>query len=955
MKPNQTISLLFKLPPIALALMLQFAPLAKVVQSTAFVSRGPLAIVLQWTVGAAALLGSCHAVSGASASITGLRQYVGNTAVGVVTTNVMGTNGVTFRWRFALSGVSIGSGDYFSATGLPPGLMIDTNLNGLGFITNSPSAIPSNSVPPGVYAVRLRADHQGCNCPVYKDVTITIAAGSGGGATPPTITAAPTNYTAITGGNAAFSVTASGTAPLTYQWRFNSSPLGGQTNASLSLVGLTSGNAGPYDVVVANSAGSVTSAVATLTVLVPPSISASPQNSTVTQGATANFSVMATGTAPFNYQWRFNTTNLVGQTNSTLSLANVVPARAGQYDVVVTNVAGSVISAAAILTVQVPPGITAQPQSVSALAGGSVNFSVTASGTAPYAYQWRFNGTNLVGQTGSTLSLSGIGAGHGGPYTVVITNVAGSVTSSPATLTVLIPPSLATQPQSATVIQGGATNFTVLANGTAPLSYQWLRNGTALGGQTAATLAMSSIVSNQSGGYSVLVSNVAGSVTSVVATLTVLVPPTITSGPVNQSVVAGSNATFAVAVAGTAPFTYQWFLNGGKIPGAGSTLILSNVIANQAGNYSVTVSNVAGVVTSAAATLTVGSGAAGFSISTPPQSRTVPAGTNVTFSVGVTGTGPFTYQWNKNGGAIGSATSSTLSLTNVSTNDTANYTVTVSDGTTPLTSTPATLAVLTRPQIISASRQSDGTYRVVLNGMNGRTNTLQASTNLTTWVNVTNVVSSGGAATLIDGQAPQFSYRYYRVWMEVLYATNVVGYSVATLPPGYSIVANQFVGVQNTVGAVFSNVPNGTAVMRFQNGTGDYAINTYDGDFQLWDAPSQPFGWGVAAFVYNPTATNLMIPFQGEVPQGDLGVTTPTGYSMMGNLLPVPGLLQTDLGFVPRNGDAILAFRRGGYIISQFDPDFQEWDAEPRVGVSEGFFLWRNVATNWTKTFIATP
>src|ERR1019366_5068480 len=168
--------------------------------------------------------------------------------------------------------------------------------------------------------------------------------------------------------------------------------------------------------------GSVTSAVATLTVLVPPGITTQPQSLTVTQGQSASFSVVASGTAPLSYQWSLNGTALSGATSSTLTLTNVPTTYAGSYAVVVTNVAGSVTSAVATLTVLVPPGITTQPQSLTVTQGQSASFSVVASGTAPLSYQWSLNGTDLPGATSSTLTLNNVQpTDAGGRYAAVVT------------------------------------------------------------------------------------------------------------------------------------------------------------------------------------------------------------------------------------------------------------------------------------------------------------------------------------------------------------------------------------------------------------------------------------------------------------------------------------------------------------------------------------------------------
>jgi pectate lyase len=173
---------------------------------------------------------------------------------------------------------------------------------------------------------------------------------------PPTITVQPHDTNALLGNTATFTVGASGTAPLTYRWYFNTNtPLTGANSSTLTLNNVQFTNAGGYSVVVTNVAGSVTSLVAQLIVTnieTPPFIITQPQNQTVSVGQTVNFSVVAGGSVPFVYQWYFNdTTPLSGQTNALLTLTNVSNADAGGYSAAITNAFGSVTSVAATLTV----------------------------------------------------------------------------------------------------------------------------------------------------------------------------------------------------------------------------------------------------------------------------------------------------------------------------------------------------------------------------------------------------------------------------------------------------------------------------------------------------------------------------------------------------------------------------------------------------------------------------
>ena len=274
---------------------------------------------------------------------------------------------------------------------------------------------------------------------------------------------------------------------------------------------------------------------------------------------------------------------------------------------VVANTGGSVTSLVATLTVYVPPGIQTQPQNLTVTQGHGASFSVAANGSAPLNYQWNFDGTNVSGATNATLALTNAQGTNAGSYTVVVTNPAGSVTSQVASLTVNVPPGITTQPQSQAVVQGQNGSFSVVATGTANLSYQWYFNGSSLGwgGAHSATLTLNNIGSNNAGSYTVVVNNNYGSATSAVATLTLIVPPTITSQPQSQAVAAGQSALFSVGASG-AETSYQWKFNSTAVSGAtNASLNLTNVQTTNAGSYTVVVTNSAGSITSAVATLTV--------------------------------------------------------------------------------------------------------------------------------------------------------------------------------------------------------------------------------------------------------------------------------------------------------------------------------------------------------------
>jgi len=151
-------------------------------------------------------------------------------------------------------------------------------------------------------------------------------------------------------------------------------------------------------------------------------------------GSNVSFSVMVSGTPPFSYHWTMNGTNVPRAVQNTYTLTSVQASAAGTYAVQITNAFGHATSSNAVLTVNAPPCITQQPLSQSVCPSNSVTLTVAASGTAPLSYQWSCNGTNLAGATSSAYTLNNLSITNAGQYQVVVTNVAGSVTSSNAVL-----------------------------------------------------------------------------------------------------------------------------------------------------------------------------------------------------------------------------------------------------------------------------------------------------------------------------------------------------------------------------------------------------------------------------------------------------------------------------------------------------------------------------------------
>jgi hypothetical protein len=280
------------------------------------------------------------------------------------------------------------------------------------------------------------------------------------------------------------------------------------------------------------------------------------------------------------------------------------------------------VSFEASLATNLAPVIISAPLPQSVSVGQQASFSVVVSNLLGGAYQWftndvaLANGNEFSGATSATLTINPAGFADAASYSVVISNEYGSVTSTPVTLTVNAAPVIPTftvQPQSQTNDIGSNTVLFASTTGTQPITYQWLFDGSNILGATATNLVLNDLAATNSGTYTLYVSNIAGTNISQPAILTVVaVPPSFLTEPVSQSVIVGGTAILSVSVTGTSPLQYQWMLDSANLTdGIGITgsqsniLTLTNIQFNQAGSYSVLVTNIGGASNSTVAVLTV--------------------------------------------------------------------------------------------------------------------------------------------------------------------------------------------------------------------------------------------------------------------------------------------------------------------------------------------------------------
>ena len=524
---------------------------------------------------------------------------------------------------------------YSLATNLVPASFPSHSFaNGLVF--DSAVYTPLSDVSPVTYGDSHVSGMQ--HMGVIKDFSITYTVtNSSTGA--PVITAQPQSQTAEPGSNATFTVVATGAPTLRYQWRFGATELANATASSLTLTNVQAFNAGSYAVVITNSAGNVTSTAAILSVGTAPLITAQPQNQSVNAGATASFTVSATGTLPLAYQWRRNGTNLTAATASNYSQTNVTTNDAGSYSVVISNAVDVVTSADAVLTVVVDSGtVIAQWDFNSPTPDGTTTTGTlapsTGSGSASY-----LGGTKPAGTTDFA---SGSGSADPNSSDNSAWNTSTYPASSAGNKSAGVKFTASTagkqninirwdQKQSTTGSKYFRLRYTT--NGTDFIDFPTAVSvaGTTFESKTNSLAGFSSVNDNPNFAFQIVAefestaartanANYVGASGTYASTGTArfdmvtiygnpiptATPPNITAQPASQTANQGASATFSVLVTGTAPLSYQWRFNSSPIGGATtSAYTRSNIQPTDIGSYSVVVSNSAGTVTSSNATLSL--------------------------------------------------------------------------------------------------------------------------------------------------------------------------------------------------------------------------------------------------------------------------------------------------------------------------------------------------------------
>src|SRR5208282_648706 len=266
-----------------------------------------------------------------------------------------------------------------------------------------------------------------------------------------------------------------------------------------------------------------------------PTVTTNPVNQTVAAGSSVSFTAAASGTPTPTVQWQVSTnggaafSNVSGATSATYTFTAAAGQNGNEFRAVFTNSVGTATTTAAKLTVNVAPVITTNPSSQAVSAGSTASFTAAASGTPAPTVQWQVStdgGTtfnNVSGATSATYSFTATAGQNGNKFRAVFTNSLGTATTTAATLTVNVAPTITTNPSSEAVNAGNPASFTAAASGTPAPTLQWQvsTDGGAtfsnVSGATSATYGFTAAAVQNANEFRAVFTNSAGTATTTAA------------------------------------------------------------------------------------------------------------------------------------------------------------------------------------------------------------------------------------------------------------------------------------------------------------------------------------------------------------------------------------------------------------------------------------------------------
>ena len=517
--------------------------------------------------------------------------------------------------------------------------------------------------------------------------------------TMPKILLQPANLKICQGAAAKFEVQAESSEPLSYQWLKDGVNIPAATSDTYAIPASNLNDTGSYSVQITNNCSQIESEAADLDIIARPKILLHPANLKICQGAKAKFEVQIESTEPLKYQWLKDGIEIPGATDDryTIDLADI--ADMGSYSVLVANSCSQIESEAASLDIIAMPDILAQPTSQNVCQGTRAAFSVQAKSSEPLSYQWFKDGIKIDGATSESYAIPAASLSDTGSYSVQVSNNCSQIKSEAASLNIIAIPEILIQPVGQRGCEGATTTFSVQAESSEPLSYQWFKDGIKIDGATSEYYTIPQTNLSDMGSYSVQVSNNCSQIESEAANLDIIARPKILLQPANLKICQGAAAKFEVQAESSEPLSYQWLKDGANIPGATSdTYTIPAAKLNDTGSYSVQVANNCSQIESEVSSLDI---IARPKILLQPANLMICQGAAATFHVEASSYEPIEYQWLKDGIEIPGATDDRYTIDLADIADVGSYSVLVANNCSQVESEAASLDIIAMPDILA--------------------------------------------------------------------------------------------------------------------------------------------------------------------------------------------------------------------------------------------------------------
>lgn len=515
---------------------------------------------------------------------------------------------------------------------------------------------------------------------------------------PPSIVVPLEDQSAIPGAAAAFTAAVSGSVPLGYRWFREGVELVGKTTATLAFPSTSQSDAGGYSFVAWNAVGSVTSRVARLQILVPPTLIEPLGDRWVEAGSSATLEASVAGSEPMTFAWFRHGTRLPGQTTRVLTLPNVSSEDSGFYGFVASNPVGEVTGPPAWVEVLRRPEIEVPLADRRFAVGASVVLQAAVRGDPPLTFRWYRDGVRLDGASGPELALPRVSSTDSGLYSFEVFNPVGGAVSTTARVEVLRPPEVRIDPALVRRALGQGVVLTASLEGDGPFRLQWFFGPQRIEGGGSESLVLTNLVASQAGEYRLEASNAVGTALSSATRLEVVPPPTVTL-VVPAQIRPGDSAELLARVEGATAQEVRWYRNGSRLAvPSGSVLRVAPALLTDSGLYRVEADTDLGMADSGDVRVWVADPVLWTQL---PAGQSVAAGTRVVLSAQASGTPPLLWQWRKDGVVLAAETNAVLVLAAAGPSESGIYTVGVSNVVSTLESDPIPVQVAVPPRIVA--------------------------------------------------------------------------------------------------------------------------------------------------------------------------------------------------------------------------------------------------------------